>query len=136
MNEQDKRAVDLVAHAVRQFRVDNEERSAWQGIGIAFPHQTTGYNLKLELLPYAGQEIVLMPRTEEQPVAWVHTTRLVLYAVQHVESTQRDYWTRIGVAFPNTKGGFRLKLELLPLIGQNLVLLPPRSNDDASDAAA
>jgi hypothetical protein len=59
---------------------------------------------------------------------------LVVYAVSkfkdHAGADQRR-WTRIGAAFPNSKGGFSLKLELMPTgSDQDIVAMPPREKED------
>jgi hypothetical protein len=37
----------------------------------------------------------------------------------------KKYWTKIGAAFPNDKGGYNVTLDALPVGGQ-LFLYPPR----------
>ena len=37
----------------------------------------------------------------------------------------QNYWTRLGAAWANNKGGFNIKLNAVPLNGE-LVLLPPK----------
>jgi hypothetical protein len=132
------RPVNLVINAVSTFdNRDGEAKRAWRPIGIAFPHKTTmGFNLRLDLLPFAAQEIVLSPAEDDRELAPLYHERLTVYAVKKFEQggEQKDFWARIGVAFPNKLGGFNLKLELLPLVGQDLVMLPPRSKEDR-DAA-
>lgn len=132
------RPVNLVINAVSKF--DNqagEEKRAWRPIGIAFPHKKAlGFSLRLDLLPFGDQEIVLSPAEDDRELAPVYKERLTVYAVKKFEQAgeQKDFWARVGVAFPNKLGGFNLKLELLPLLGQDLVMIPPRSKEDR-DAA-
>jgi hypothetical protein len=42
------------------------------------------------------------------------------------ENHGKTYWTKIGVAFANSQGGWRITLEALPLNGQ-IHLFPPRA---------
>lgn len=62
------------------------------------------------------------------------STYLFLYAVSKFrDDSGKDVarWTRCGALFPNSKGGFRVKLELLPLDPTaDLVAMPPRDRDD------
>lgn len=44
---------------------------------------------------------------------------------QPKEDGEKAYWRRIGAAWKNSKGGFQLRLDSLPVSG-DLVLLPPR----------
>ena len=46
---------------------------------------------------------------------------------------EKDYYTRIGVAFPLEKGGFNLVFDALPTNARALVL-PDRSRSESSDA--
>lgn len=41
------------------------------------------------------------------------------------EKDGKTYWTKIGVAFANAQGGWRITLDALPLNGQ-IHLFPPR----------
>jgi hypothetical protein len=92
----------------------------------------------LELLPFASQEIVLSPSEHDRDVAPHYQQRLTVYAVKKFEHNgeQKDFWSRVGVAFPNKLGGFNVKLELLPLLGQDLVMIPARSSEDSERDAA
>ncbi|GAB3326716.1 hypothetical protein [Haliea atlantica] len=56
-----------------------------------------------------------------------NTPALIAYHV--TESGKKAYWSRIGAAWPNRKGGFQIKLDTLPVNGE-LVLLPPRERQD------
>jgi len=62
------------------------------------------------------------------------SNHLFLYAVSKFrdgagQDTAR--WTRVGALFPNSKGGFRVKLELVPLDPNvDLVAMPPRERED------
>jgi hypothetical protein len=62
------------------------------------------------------------------------SSHLFLYAVTKFRDEagqDNSRWTRVGALFPNTKGGFRLKLELVPLDPTvDLVAMPPRERDD------
>jgi len=43
---------------------------------------------------------------------------------------ERSHWTKIGAAFPNSKGGFSIKLDLIPLDRDlDIVAMPPQAND-------
>jgi len=55
---------------------------------------------------------------------------LIAYAV--TENAGKSHFTRIGAAWPNTKGGFGIRLDALPVAGE-IVLLPPR--EDEQEAA-
>ena len=48
---------------------------------------------------------------------------LIAYAV--TESSGKSHFIRIGAAWPNTKGGFGIRLDALPVAGE-IVLLPPQ----------
>ena len=52
---------------------------------------------------------------------------LVAYHV--TQNGEKTYWTRVGAAWPNKKGGFQVKLETLPVNGE-LVLLPPKAQEE------
>ena len=52
---------------------------------------------------------------------------LIAYHVS--QNGENTYWTRIGAAWPNKKGGFQVKLETLPVNGE-LVLLPPKAQEE------
>jgi len=58
-----------------------------------------------------------------------HSHLEILAAAPRGESTS---WTRIGTAFPTTKGqGWRLKIEFMPLGAETEILvLPPRQKAD------
>lgn len=51
---------------------------------------------------------------------------LIAYVV--TESGEQSYFHRIGVAWRNSKGGAKLKLDAFPVNGE-LLLLPPRENE-------
>lgn len=53
--------------------------------------------------------------------------QLMAYTVTENEGKD-DFWTRIGVAWPNAKGGFNIELNATPLNGK-LVLLPPKEKE-------
>ncbi len=57
-----------------------------------------------------------------------NTPALIAYHV--TENGKKTYWSRIGAAWPNRKGGFQIKLDTLPVNGE-LVLLPPKARQDA-----
>jgi len=42
---------------------------------------------------------------------------------------EKSFFTRIGAAWANSKGGFNIKLEALP-VGGEIVLLPPKEDKD------
>lgn len=43
---------------------------------------------------------------------------------------ERSHWTKIGAAFPNSKGGFSLKLDLMPMDRElDIVAMPPQESD-------
>jgi hypothetical protein len=51
-----------------------------------------------------------------------------LIAYHVTENGKKTYWTRIGAAWPNKKGGYQVKLETIPVNGE-LVLLPPKATE-------
>jgi hypothetical protein len=51
---------------------------------------------------------------------------LIAYSVR--EASGKSYFTKIGAAWHNAKGGFGLRLDALPVNGE-IVLLPPRENE-------
>lgn len=58
--------------------------------------------------------------TKKQPA-------LIAYSAR--ESDGKSFFTRIGAAWPNAKGGFGIRLDALPINGE-IVLLPPREDDE------
>lgn len=52
---------------------------------------------------------------------------LIAYAVRG--SGEKSYFSRIGAAWKNAKGGAKVKLDAFPLNGE-LLLLPPRQGED------
>lgn len=54
---------------------------------------------------------------------------LIAYAV--TENSGKSHFTRIGAAWPNTKGGFGIRLDALPVAGE-IVLLPPQEREEAA----
>lgn len=52
------------------------------------------------------------------------TPDLIVYSVVEGKKDQ-NYWTRLGAAWANSKGGFNIKLNAVPFNGE-LVLLPPK----------
>jgi len=49
---------------------------------------------------------------------------------------ERDFWTRIGSAFPHQGGdGFNVRLDALPMDGK-LVILPPKEDTTSKDGSA
>lgn len=57
-----------------------------------------------------------------------------LIAYHVTENNNKTYWSRIGAAWPNKKGGFQVKLETLPVNGE-LVLLPPKAQAENEEPA-
>lgn len=55
---------------------------------------------------------------------------LIAYAVSG--NDEKSYFNRVGAAWPNSKGGFQVKLFATPTNGE-IVLLPPREDDQESD---
>ncbi len=51
---------------------------------------------------------------------------LIVYTVSGTDDN--PFWTRIGAAWKNSKGGFQVQLNALPIDGK-LVLLPPKKDD-------
>ncbi len=60
-----------------------------------------------------------MSTTKNQPA-------LIVYTVSGTDDN--PFWTRIGAAWKNSKGGFQVQLNALPIDGK-LVLLPPKKDD-------
>jgi hypothetical protein len=58
---------------------------------------------------------------------------LIAYHVTASAEGQNANWTRIGAAWKNKKGGFQIKLSVVPMNGE-LVLLPPRADKAKSEA--
>ena len=58
-----------------------------------------------------------------------------LIAYHVTEKGEKAYWTRIGAAWPNKKGGFQVKLETRPVNGE-LVLLPPKAPQEGEGQTA
>ncbi|MCB1094685.1 MAG: hypothetical protein KDN22_03805 [Verrucomicrobiae bacterium] len=56
---------------------------------------------------------------------------LIAYSVR--ESGDNSFYTRIGAAWSNKKGGYGIRLDALPVNGE-IVLFPPKE-DDTEDAA-
>lgn len=63
-----------------------------------------------------------------------NSTHRVIYAVNKFEDQdgqEQSRWTRIGAMFPNSKGGFQLKLELVPTSSEtDIVAMPPRAKEE------
>lgn len=53
------------------------------------------------------------------------TRRPDLTAYTVTRSGKEDYYHRIGAAWQNSKGGYKIKLHAMPLDGE-ILLLPPR----------
>lgn len=51
---------------------------------------------------------------------------LIAYSV--TETDAKSYFNRVGAAWENSKGGYGVRLDALPVNGE-LVLLPPRDED-------
>lgn len=51
------------------------------------------------------------------------TPSLIAYQIE--TGKDKNYWHRIGAAWKNSKGGYQIKLNSLPLNGE-LVLMPPK----------
>lgn len=58
-----------------------------------------------------------------------------LIAYQATTRGDRSYWTRVGAAWSNRAGGINVRLNAFPLDGE-IILLPPRKDEDAEDEAA
>lgn len=58
-----------------------------------------------------------------------NTPPLIAYAVK--ENEGKSHFTRIGAAWPNSKGGFGIRLDALP-VGPEIVLLPPQEREEAA----
>jgi hypothetical protein len=54
---------------------------------------------------------------------------LIAYAVN--ESSGKSHFTKIGAAWPNTKGGFGIRLDAFP-VSPEIVLLPPQEREEAA----
>ncbi|NCF87810.1 MAG: hypothetical protein GWQ08_20180 [Verrucomicrobiaceae bacterium] len=51
---------------------------------------------------------------------------LIAYAVR--ENGEKSFFTRIGAAWPNAKGGYGIELEAVPVNGK-IVLFPPKEGE-------
>ena len=56
-----------------------------------------------------------------------------LYAYTVTGSEEKPFFTRIGAAWKNKKGGYGLRLEALPVNGE-IVLFPPKENGQTEEA--
>jgi hypothetical protein len=54
-------------------------------------------------------------------------TRPALKAFAVTKTGDKSYFTEIGAAWPNTKGGYHIKLNALPVIPE-IILLPPKED--------
>lgn len=63
-------------------------------------------------------------------------TKPNLRAFVATQSGERSYFTEIGAAWKNKKGGFTIKLNALPVSGE-IILLPPKDKqqDETSGGA-
>ena len=50
---------------------------------------------------------------------------LIAYTVS--ENGENSFFTRVGAAWPNKKGGYQIRLQALPVSGE-IVLLPPKND--------
>jgi len=62
------------------------------------------------------------------------TEYLHVYAVRKFKNEQTgekgSQWTKIGAAFPNSKGGFAIELDLMPMDRSlDIVAMPPRERE-------
>lgn len=64
-NPNSKSAPNVPAYEVFAVtRKNPDDKGYWQKIGVLWPHRDgKGFNQKLELLPFAGQEIVIRERS-------------------------------------------------------------------------
>lgn len=56
-----------------------------------------------------------------------------LYAYTVTGSEEKPFFTRIGAAWKNKKGGYGIRLEALPVNGE-IVLFPPKENGQTEEA--
>lgn len=61
------------------------------------------------------------------------TNKPDLYAYTVTGSEEKPFFTRIGAAWKNKKGGYGIRLEALPVNGE-IVLLPPKDNGKTEEA--
>ncbi len=58
---------------------------------------------------------------------------LIAHSVRESGQGKKDFFTRIGVAFPHKNGGgFTLHLDALPLDGKILVMAPKAGTDESA----
>ena len=57
---------------------------------------------------------------------------LIAYQVTTSKDGNKNFWHRIGGAWPNSKGGFQIRLNAVPLSGE-IVLLPPAETNEETD---
>ena len=64
-------------------------------------------------------------------------SHLVIKAVVKFEQDgkQQERWTKVGALLPNSKGGYTVKLDLIPtnLATTDLVALPPKEREDREE---
>jgi len=58
-----------------------------------------------------------------------------LYAYLVSGTTEKPFFTKIGAAWKNSKGGYGVRLEALP-VGGEIVLFPPREKAATTEAGA
>ena len=56
---------------------------------------------------------------------------LLVYAASRRDGQDKSFYTRIGRAWANSKGGYGIRLDALPVNGE-LVLFPPRNGDNGN----
>jgi hypothetical protein len=62
-----------------------------------------------------------------------NATPLNAYAVKQRGKDKKDFWTRIGRAWPHKTGtGFTLELEALPIDGK-IILMAPKASDASAE---
>lgn len=55
--------------------------------------------------------------------------RLEAFTVRPAKDDGKDFWVRIGTAWPTKQGGWSIKLDALPVTGE-IVLAPPKPKDN------
>lgn len=73
-------------------------------------------------------------KASETPLASTNSPALIAYQVTPGKEGGKAFWQRCGAAWPNKKGGFQLRLQVMPLGGE-LVLLPPSTGAANTGAA-
>ena len=59
---------------------------------------------------------------------------LIVYAASRREGQEKSFYTRIGRAWANKKGGYGIRLDALS-VNAEMVLFPPKNGEETPEAA-